>query len=69
MSPGRFTRAPINTTGQYFYAYTMNWTGFDPDGRLDHFLYKVDPTIDTAATRMPERGRPAPTFTRRESRA
>ena len=48
----RFTRAPINTTGHYFYAYTMNWTGFDPDGRLDHFVYKVDPTIDTAATRI-----------------
>jgi hypothetical protein len=45
-----FTRAPINTVGQYFYAYTMNWTGYDPDGRLDHFVYRVDPQIDAEKT-------------------
>ncbi len=26
-----------------FYAYTMQWTGFDPDGRVDHYLIAVDP--------------------------
>ena len=26
-----------------FYAYTMQWSGFDPDGRVDHFVIAVDP--------------------------
>lgn len=26
-----------------FYAYTMQWSGYDSDGRVDHFLIAVDP--------------------------
>lgn len=46
------TQAPIDTvqldpqTGlplQYFYAYRLQWSGFDPDGKVDHYLYAVDP--------------------------
>jgi hypothetical protein len=39
----RLTAAPIDTTGLYYYSITMNWVGFDPDGRVDHFLYTIDP--------------------------
>src|SRR5439155_23029310 len=37
------TAAPIDTAGRYFYSYILDWVGFDPDGRVDHFLYVVDP--------------------------
>jgi hypothetical protein len=46
------TQAPIDTsqidpgTGQplqYFYAYRLQWSGFDPDGKVDYYLYAVDP--------------------------
>jgi hypothetical protein len=39
----RLTAAPVNSQDRYFYAYRMNWLGFDPDGRVDHFLIAVDP--------------------------
>ena len=39
----RLTQAPVNSQDQYFYAYRMNWVGFDPDGRVDHFVIAVDP--------------------------
>ena len=39
----RLTAAPIDTTGRYFYSYILDWVGFDPDGRVDHYLYAVDP--------------------------
>src|SRR2546427_188206 len=39
----RLTAAPIDTTGRYFYSYIVDWVGFDPDGRVDHYLYAVDP--------------------------
>ena len=39
----RLTQAPVSVTEQYFYAYRMNWVGYDPDGRVDHFLISVDP--------------------------
>ena len=39
----RLTQAPVNTQDQYFYAYRMNWVGYDPDGRVDHYLIAVDP--------------------------
>jgi hypothetical protein len=39
----RLTSAPISTQGQYFYSYRMNWVGFDPDGRIDHYLVAIDP--------------------------
>ncbi len=39
----RLTQAPVSTTDPYFYAYRMNWVGYDPDGRVDYFLIAVDP--------------------------
>ena len=39
----RLTQAPVSSQDQYFYAYRMNWVGYDPDGRVDHFLITVDP--------------------------
>ncbi len=39
----RLTQAPVNSQDQYFYAYRMNWVGYDPDGRVDHFVIAVDP--------------------------
>jgi hypothetical protein len=39
----RLTQAPVSTQDQYFYAYRMNWVGYDPDGRIDHYLIAVDP--------------------------
>src|SRR5690349_19785859 len=45
----RLTAAPVDTIGpdgtrvKYFYAYKLNWIGYDPDGRVDHFLYTIDP--------------------------
>ncbi len=37
------TQAPVATTIPYFYSYEVRWTGFDPDGRVDHYLYVLDP--------------------------
>ncbi len=39
----RLTSAPVDTSGLYYYSYTVDWVGFDPDGRVDHFLYTIDP--------------------------
>ncbi len=45
----RLTAAPIDTIGpdgrraRYIYHYKLNWVGYDPDGRVDHFLYTIDP--------------------------
>ncbi len=51
----RLTNAPVDTTSLNFYAYKLNWIGYDPDGRVDHFEYAVDPPRevgkDTAWTR------------------
>jgi hypothetical protein len=48
----RLTQAPVNSQDQYFYAYRMNWVGYDPDGRVDHFVIAIDPprpdSVDTA---------------------
>jgi hypothetical protein len=40
-----FTNAPVvrDSLNAYFYAYKINWSGNDPDGRIDHYLYAVDP--------------------------
>jgi hypothetical protein len=40
----RLTAAPVarDSLKPDFYAYTMQWVGYDPDGRVDHFLYAVD---------------------------
>src|SRR5439155_894299 len=39
----RLTSAPIDTSGRYYYSYTVDWVGFDPDGPVDHYLYTIDP--------------------------
>ena len=40
------TAAPAvrDSLNPYFYAYHVNWSGNDPDGRIDHYEYCVDPT-------------------------
>ena len=38
------TQAPLRADStRYFYAYRINWSGYDPDGRIDHYEYTVDP--------------------------
>jgi len=45
----RLSAAPIDTLGpdgrktSYVYHYKMNWIAYDPDGRVDHYLYTIDP--------------------------
>jgi len=39
------TSAPYDQTGRYFYAYKLDWIGNDPDGRVDYFLYAIDPDL------------------------
>lgn len=39
----RLTHAPVTPTSREEYAYRMNWIGYDPDGRVDHFIYAIDP--------------------------
>src|SRR6266699_1435051 len=45
----RLSAAPIDTLGpdgrkvSYVYHYRMDWVGYDPDGRIDHYLYTIDP--------------------------
>ena len=55
----QLTQAPVATTKPYFYSYEMRWTGFDPDGRVDHYDYAVDPPdpprTDTAWVRTSAR--------------
>jgi len=41
----RLTSAPYDTTSRYFYAYKLDWIGNDPDGRVDYFLYSIDPDL------------------------
>ena len=45
----RLTAAPIDTTGRYFYSYLMDWVGYDPDRRVDHYLYAIDPPSEAEA--------------------
>jgi hypothetical protein len=39
----RLSYAPASPSGRFFYSYTFQWFGSDPDGRVDHFIYAVDP--------------------------
>ena len=46
----RITEAPRDTNavctgelGESCYALTVSWSGFDPDGRVDHYEYAIDP--------------------------
>ncbi len=40
------TNAPVQAdrSNPYFYAYRVNWSGNDPDGRIDHYEYTIDPS-------------------------
>ncbi len=38
----RLSSAPYDTTNRYFYSYRINWVGYDPDGRVDHYIYWAD---------------------------
>jgi hypothetical protein len=48
------TRAPFNESTRFEYSYRMNWLGYDPDGRIDHYEYTVDAPAPTAAVPFPE---------------
>ena len=41
----QFTLAPVSAdpNDPVFYAYKVYWSGDDPDGRVDHFDYAIDP--------------------------
>lgn len=39
----RLTHAPISSQSREKYSYRMNWIGYDPDGKIDYFVYKIDP--------------------------
>ena len=41
----RFTLAPVSAdpNDPVFYAYRVYWAGDDPDGRIDHYDYAIDP--------------------------
>ena len=58
----RLTQAPVSAgpadSSQFFYAYRMDWVGYDPDGRVDYYYIAVDPNfpdqVDTT-TRVGQR--------------
>ena len=61
----RITAAPIDSTEdctpdpvRSCYSLTISWAGHDPDGRVDHYLYAIDPPSragsDTVWTRTDE---------------
>lgn len=37
------TAAPVDSRDTSFYAYRVNWSGTDPDGKVDRFQYAIDP--------------------------
>jgi hypothetical protein len=39
----RLTHAPVSAQSREKYSYRMNWIGYDPDGRVDYFMYSIDP--------------------------
>src|SRR5688572_10396496 len=48
------TRAPYNESTRFEYSYRMNWLAYDPDGRVEYFLYAIDPPSPTSAIPDPE---------------
>jgi len=48
------TRAPGDPDGRFEYLTRLHWIGHDPDGRIDHYLYAVDPPGPTADRPLPE---------------
>ena len=45
----RLTQAPAPSASPTYYAYEMFWTGFDPDGAVDHYRYSIDPPTEAGA--------------------
>lgn len=45
----RLTQAPAPSASPTYYAYQLYWTGFDPDGTVDHYRYCVDPPTEAGA--------------------
>jgi hypothetical protein len=45
----RLTSAPFNDGSAYFYAYRLNWSGYDPDGRVVKYQYAIDPPQNVIA--------------------
>ncbi len=43
------TQAPANSDGEYFYAYRINWSGYDPDGQVLYYEYAIDPPTQAQA--------------------
>lgn len=44
------TQAPTGAdSSRYSYAYRIFWSGYDPDGQVDHFEYAIDPPSDAQA--------------------
>jgi hypothetical protein len=37
------SQAPVSSTTPYFYSSEIFWTSFDPDGRVEYYLYTLDP--------------------------
>jgi hypothetical protein len=50
--------APPDTSARVTYTMHFSWTGFDPDGEVDHYVYAVDPaaTGDTTWARTSGNG-------------
>lgn len=42
----RLTHAPLDDGSAYFYAYRIHWLGHDPDGRVESYVYAIDPLTD-----------------------
>lgn len=53
------TQFPASSTHRFFYSYELEWSGADPDGFVDYYMYVVDapsaPGSDTAWVRTSER--------------
>jgi len=41
----RLTSAPLSPVTRNDYLIMLNWIGFDPDGRVDHYLFAIDPPV------------------------
>ena len=37
------TSAPVSEADTAYYAYKIGWSAYDPDGRIDYYLYAIDP--------------------------
>jgi hypothetical protein len=50
----QLTSAPFNDGSAYFYAYRLNWSGHDPDGRVEKYQYAIDPPNNVTAAEWVE---------------